>query len=152
MKAVYVSRRAAERAVASARPRDGSTAAVPPAASSAANAPPRMRNCRRVVPPKSVSSLLGGLPGPPSTVTVGSGAMGATFTWQDGERTIRFGRGTIATAAELLGTGYTLLTTERAEGSAPAVVAAAGAVHHVRPGRVDEIAEELRGTVAGELL
>jgi alcohol dehydrogenase class IV len=31
-------------------------------------------------------------------------------------------------------------------------VAAAGAVHHVRPGRVDEIAEELRGTVSGELL
>jgi alcohol dehydrogenase class IV len=78
--------------------------------------------------------------------------MGATFTWQDGERTIRFGRGTIATAEELLGTGYTLLTTERAEASAPGVVAAAGAVHHVRPGRVDEIAEELRDAVSGELL
>jgi alcohol dehydrogenase class IV len=78
--------------------------------------------------------------------------MGATFTWQDGERTIRFGRGTIATTEELLGTGYTLLTTERAEASAPAVVAAAGAVHHVRPGRVDEIAEELRATVSGDLL
>jgi len=78
--------------------------------------------------------------------------MGEAFTWQDGERTIRFGRGTIATAEELLGTGYTLLTTERAEASAPALVAAAGAVHHVRPGRVDEIAEELRGTVDGELL
>jgi alcohol dehydrogenase class IV len=74
------------------------------------------------------------------------------FTWQDGERTIRFGRGTVATAGELLGTGYTLLTTERAERSAPAVVAAAAAVHHVRPGRVDEIAEELRETVSGELL
>src|SRR3954462_12578494 len=78
--------------------------------------------------------------------------MGEAFTWQDGERTIRFGRGTIATAEELLGTGYPLLTTERAEASAPALVAAAGAVHHVRPGRVDEIAEELRGTVDGELL
>ncbi len=78
--------------------------------------------------------------------------MGDAFTWQDGERTIRFGRGTIATAGELLGTGYTLLTTERAEASAPAVVAAAGAVHHVRPGRVDEIAEELREAVSGELL
>src|SRR3954465_4505955 len=75
--------------------------------------------------------------------------MGETFTWQDGERTIRFGRGTIAPAEELLGTGYTLLTTERAEASAPAVVAAAAAVHHVRPGRVDEIAEELRGTGSG---
>ena len=78
--------------------------------------------------------------------------MGDVFTWQDGERTIRFGRGTIATAGELLGTGYTLLTTERAEASAPDVVAAAGAVHHVRPGRVDEIAEELREAVSGELL
>jgi alcohol dehydrogenase class IV len=78
--------------------------------------------------------------------------MGDAFTWQDGERTIRFGRGTVATFEELLGTGYTLLTTERAEASAPDVVAAAGAVHHVRPGRVDEIAEELRETVSGELL
>jgi alcohol dehydrogenase class IV len=78
--------------------------------------------------------------------------MGDGFTWQDGERTIRFGRGAVATAEELLGTGYTLLTTERAEESAPGVVAAAGAVHRVRPGRVDEIAEELRETVSGELL
>jgi alcohol dehydrogenase class IV len=78
--------------------------------------------------------------------------MGDAFTWQDGERTIRFGRGTVATFEELLGTGYALLTTERAERSAPDVVAAAGAVHHVRPGRVDEIAEELRGDVSGELL
>jgi alcohol dehydrogenase class IV len=78
--------------------------------------------------------------------------MGEAFTWQDGERTIRFGRGTIATAGELLGSGYTLLTTERAEASAPEVVAAAGAVHHVRPGRVDAIAEELREAVSGELL
>ena len=78
--------------------------------------------------------------------------MTGAFTWQDGERTIRFGRGTVASAGDLLGDGYTLLTTPRAEGSAPHVVAAAGAVHHVRPGRVDEIAEELRATVTGELL
>jgi alcohol dehydrogenase class IV len=78
--------------------------------------------------------------------------MGETFTWRDGERTIRFGRGTIATAGELLGGGYTLLTTPRAEGVAPQVVADARTVHHVRPGRVDEIAGELRGAVRGELL
>jgi alcohol dehydrogenase class IV len=78
--------------------------------------------------------------------------MREAFTWHDGERTIRFGRGTIATAEELLGTGYTLLTTPRAESAAPGVVAAAHAVHHVRAGRVDEIAEELRGTVEGDLL
>jgi alcohol dehydrogenase class IV len=78
--------------------------------------------------------------------------MAEAFTWQDGERTIRFGRGTVASAEELLGRGYTLLTTPRAASAAPAVVAAAATVHHVRPGRVDEIAEELRGVVEGELL
>ena len=78
--------------------------------------------------------------------------MAQSFTWQDGERTIRFGRGALATAPELLGEGYTLLTTPRAEAMAPDVVAAAGTVHHVRGGRVDEIAAELRGTVSGELL
>ncbi|MEA2285620.1 MAG: maleylacetate reductase [Solirubrobacteraceae bacterium] len=74
------------------------------------------------------------------------------FTWHDGERTIRFGRGALATAGELLGERYTLLTTPRAEAMAPAVVAAAAAVHHVRGGRVDEIAQELRATVSGDLL
>jgi alcohol dehydrogenase class IV len=78
--------------------------------------------------------------------------MAQGFTWQDGERTIRYGRGSLATAGELLGEGYTLLTTERAEAMAPAVVAAAGTVHHVPAGRVDEIAEKLRGSVRGELL
>jgi hypothetical protein len=66
--------------------------------------------------------------------------MAQVVTWQDGERTIRFGRGALASAGELLGSGYTLLTTPRAEGGAPDGVAAAGAVHDVRPGRVDEIA------------
>jgi alcohol dehydrogenase class IV len=78
--------------------------------------------------------------------------MAAGFTWQDGERTIRFGRGALAGAGELLGSGYTLLTTPRAEGSAPDVVAGAGTVHHVRPGKVDEIAAELRDAVRGDLL
>ena len=78
--------------------------------------------------------------------------MARAFTWQDGERTIRFGRGAVATAPELLGTGYTLLTTPRAEAMAPHVAEAAGRIHHVRPGRVDEIAEELRATVSGDLL
>src|SRR5215210_2378705 len=78
--------------------------------------------------------------------------MAAGFTWQDGERTIRFGRGALAGAGELLGSGYTLLTTPRAEGDAPGVVAAAAAVHHVRPGKVDEVAGDRRGEVTGELL
>jgi len=44
--------------------------------------------------------------------------MAQAFTWQDGERTVRFGRGTITSAGELLGEGYTLLTTPRAEAAA----------------------------------
>jgi alcohol dehydrogenase class IV len=66
------------------------------------------------------------------------------FTWRDGERTIRFGRGTVETAVEeLLGGGYLLLATPRTKEMAPNVVAAAGAVLDVPPGRVDEIAAEL---------
>ena len=72
-----------------------------------------------------------------------------TFTWQDGERTIRFGRGTAAEAIGVLGgPGYALLTTGRARGAAPAVVEAAETVIDVAPGRVDELAGELLGTIA----
>jgi alcohol dehydrogenase class IV len=74
------------------------------------------------------------------------------FTWRDGERIVRFGRGAIADAGELLGDGYVLLTTERAEGSAPDVVGRAAAVHHVSTGRVDDVAAELLEAVGdGEL-
>lgn len=76
-----------------------------------------------------------------------------TFTWQDGERTIRFGRGTAAEAIGVLGgPGYALLTTARARHAAPAVVEAAGSVVEVAPGRVDELAGELLGTVAEDRL
>jgi alcohol dehydrogenase class IV len=75
------------------------------------------------------------------------------FTWRDGERTIRFGRGALADAPELLGDRYVLLTTERAAESAPEEVAAnATAVHHVPPGRVDDVAGDLLETVDGNLL
>jgi alcohol dehydrogenase class IV len=74
------------------------------------------------------------------------------FRWQDGERLIRFGRGALAEASELLGAGYTLLSTERALGAAPQLAQGAAAVHHVPPGRVDEVAGQLRGEVSGELL
>src|SRR3954453_15887777 len=79
--------------------------------------------------------------------------MTTAFSWQDGERRIRFGRGALADAPALLGDGYTLLTTERAAGAAPGVVAAAGNVLHVGPGRVDELAGDLLGALdAGPLL
>src|SRR3954452_15162619 len=62
------------------------------------------------------------------------------FTWKDGERTIRFGRGTVADAPGLFGDTYTLLTTERAQQAAPDVVEGASAVHHDGSGLVDELA------------
>ena len=73
------------------------------------------------------------------------------FTWRDGERTIRFGRGAIAEAVEALGgEGYALLTTERAAGMAPGVVEAAAGVHMLGEGYVDELAGDLLGAVARE--
>jgi alcohol dehydrogenase class IV len=71
------------------------------------------------------------------------------FTWHDGERTIRFGRGTAAEAVGVLGgPGYALLTTGRARAAAPEVVEAAETVVDVAPGRVDELAGELLGTIS----
>ena len=73
------------------------------------------------------------------------------FTWRDGERTIRFGRGVVAEAVEVLGgEGYALLTTERAAAMAPAVVEGAAAVHMLGGGLVDELAGDLLGAVARE--
>ena len=69
------------------------------------------------------------------------------FTWRDGDRVVRFGRGAIADAGELLGDGYVLLTTERGQATAPDVVARAAAVHHVPGGRVDEVAGDLLDAV-----
>jgi alcohol dehydrogenase class IV len=73
------------------------------------------------------------------------------FTWRDGERTIRFGRGTVADAVETLGgEGYALLTTERAAAMAPGVVEGAAGVHMLGEGYVDALAGELLGAVARE--
>lgn len=74
------------------------------------------------------------------------------FTWTDGPRTIRFGRGALADAGGLLGEGYALVTTERARRSAPEVVARAGSVHLVGPGFVDELAGALLAEVDAGLV
>jgi alcohol dehydrogenase class IV len=79
-------------------------------------------------------------------------AVARDFTWQDGERLVRFGTGVLADAPGLLGDGYVLLTTKRAEASAPAVVERAAVVHHVPAGRVDEVAGDLLEVVDGQLL
>jgi alcohol dehydrogenase class IV len=74
------------------------------------------------------------------------------FRWRDGERTIIFGRGSLAEAGELLERGYALLTTPRALVSAEDLAQPASAVHEVPRGRVDEIAGKLRPRVEGDLL
>lgn len=65
------------------------------------------------------------------------------FTWNDGERVVRFGRGTAATAGELIGDDYLLLTTPRARGVLEGLETGARAVLDVPAGRVDEIAADL---------
>jgi alcohol dehydrogenase class IV len=65
------------------------------------------------------------------------------FTWRDGERVIRFGRGAAGDAAELVSEPYALLTTPRAESAAPGVVAGAASVHHVGAGLVDQLSAAL---------
>lgn len=74
------------------------------------------------------------------------------FRWQDGERLVRFGRGCAAEAGDLLGDGYTLLSTARGLDSAPDLRRGASATHLVPSGRVDEVAGALRAQVEGDLL
>ena len=71
------------------------------------------------------------------------------FTWQDGERVVRFGRGTLADAPELLGDGYVLLTTPRASASVPAIAERAQRVLDVAPGDVAELAAGLLDDAGG---
>ncbi|HWF71805.1 MAG TPA: iron-containing alcohol dehydrogenase [Solirubrobacteraceae bacterium] len=79
-------------------------------------------------------------------------ASAGAFRWLDGDRLVIFGRGKLAEAGTVLGSGYALLTTPRAAAAAPALVAAAGSVHEVGPGRVDELAAELRPELDSQLL
>lgn len=73
-----------------------------------------------------------------------------SFRWQDGERFIVFGRGAALDAVGTVGGGgYSLLTTERCRALVPGIEDHAAAVHLVAPGRVDELAEELRPKVTG---
>jgi alcohol dehydrogenase class IV len=74
------------------------------------------------------------------------------FTWRDGDRVVRFGRGALADAPGLLGEGYALLTTDRALAQAPRLADAAGTVHRAGPGPVEEVAGELLGVVEAELV
>jgi alcohol dehydrogenase class IV len=76
----------------------------------------------------------------------------APFRWHDGERLILFGRGRLAEAPDLLDEPFALLTTARARPAAAELAEAAAEVHEVAPGRVDELAGDLRGQVGAGLL
>lgn len=70
------------------------------------------------------------------------------FTWRDGERTIHFRAGVVADSPEILAghefERYELLTTERAMGVAPVILAEEAAdFHHVPLGPVNQIAARL---------
>jgi alcohol dehydrogenase class IV len=75
-------------------------------------------------------------------------AVGWDFTWEDGERVVRFGPGALADAPELLRErgfdGYALLTTERALAAASALAEGAAAVVRVPPGQIPEVAAAIR--------
>lgn len=75
------------------------------------------------------------------------------FTWRDGERLIRFGAGCADEAVDLFGgPGYTLLTSPSCEQMRPDLVAAAGELHRVPAGWVDEVSAELLPAVGGDRL
>lgn len=65
------------------------------------------------------------------------------FSWRDGERTVRFGRGAVVEAPRLIGDGFMLFTTSRARAQLPGLAALAATVVDVPAGPVDEIAGDL---------
>jgi alcohol dehydrogenase class IV len=73
------------------------------------------------------------------------------FTWYDGERLIRYGKGALVDGPRLLQqrgfSGYALLTTERAAAEAPDIVRGAGVVLEVPHGPVPDAAAMVRSDV-----
>jgi alcohol dehydrogenase class IV len=65
------------------------------------------------------------------------------FSWRDGERTVRFGRGAVIEAPRLTGEGFMLFSTPRAREQLPGLSAMAATVVDVPAGPVDEIAGDL---------
>ena len=75
------------------------------------------------------------------------------FRHVEGERTIVFGAGAVVAATDLIGEGFTLLTTPRAAARLPELASRARALIEVRSGLVEEVAGELLGrTGAGTLV
>lgn len=75
------------------------------------------------------------------------------FRWRDGERLVRFGRGTGGETTALLGElgfgEFALLTTPRAEHQAPGLTESAAAVVHVPAGQVPDAAAAAARAVGG---
>src|SRR4051794_23282775 len=74
------------------------------------------------------------------------------FTWHDGERVIRFGRGALRDAPALLRDGYALVTTDRALAQAPELAQRAGSVHRIGAGDVADLAGDLLAVVDARLV
>jgi maleylacetate reductase len=78
--------------------------------------------------------------------------MSDAFRHVDAARTIVFGPDALAQAGDVLGEGYTLLSTPRAAATARGVVDRAAAVVDVPAGPVDVVAAQLRARVTGTRL
>jgi alcohol dehydrogenase class IV len=74
--------------------------------------------------------------------------MANAFRHVDRDQTIVLGERALEAAGDLVGSGYTLLTTTRAAAATPAVADRAAVIVEVPPGAVDAIAAELRPAVA----
>jgi maleylacetate reductase len=78
--------------------------------------------------------------------------MSETFRHVESTRSIVFGPGTLTSSKELIGEGYTLLSTTRAAASAPEVLERAATMIEVPAGPVDVVSAQLRAMVTGSRL
>jgi alcohol dehydrogenase class IV len=72
-----------------------------------------------------------------------------SFTWNDGSRTIHFGRGLRQSFGEHIEPGYALLWSRHGAEAVPELAEGAETVHDVPPGFVDEVAAQLVPEVGG---
>jgi alcohol dehydrogenase class IV len=78
--------------------------------------------------------------------------MSEAFRHIEAARTIVFGPAALARSAELIGEGYTLLSTTRAAASAPEILERAATMIEVPAGQVELVAAQLRVSVTGSRL
>jgi maleylacetate reductase len=78
--------------------------------------------------------------------------MSDRFRHEESARTIVFGSGALTDSMDLLGEGYTLLSTPRAAAATPTLAERAATIVEVPTGHVDSVAGELRADVVGTRL